>query len=69
MVFDNELSERPSLRRQVVQHLPIALVVFGLLSAAVAMHVAVAGLAALAVVHIVIGLALYGIRKHRSEAT
>ena len=66
MTFDNDLAQDPSLRDQVVSHLPIALVVLGFGAAFVALHVAVAGLLALAVLHLVGGLGLLAFRRHRA---
>lgn len=69
MTFDNDLSDGPSTRDQLVSHLPIALMALGFGAAFVALHVAVAGLLALAVLHLVGGVGLLAFRRHRAAGS
>lgn len=62
---EDDLTPSPSLRNQLVAHVPIAIIVVGLLAMFFALHVAVTGLAVLAIAHVALGLALLLIRRHR----
>lgn len=68
MMFENDLNPSPSLRSQIVRHLPIAAIVLGVLAAFVALHVAITGVVIAAVAHVGIGLVLLAIRSHRTSA-
>ena len=67
MTFDNDLSPEQSGKEQLVSHLPIALIAVGVIGAFFALHLAVAGVLALAAVHLVAGLGLMTFRLHRSN--
>ena len=69
MMFENELAPSPTLKSQILRHLPIAALVLGVLGAFVAMHVAITGVAIAAVAHVVLGLVVLGIRRHRTPST
>lgn len=66
MKFENNLSEPASQRAQLASHLPLVLIVLGFGATFIALHVAVAGLLALAVLHLVAGLGLLAFRRHRA---
>lgn len=66
MKFDNDLSTDPPSRTQLASHLPLALIALGLGAVFVALHVAVAGLLALAILHLVAGVGLLAFRRHRA---
>lgn len=66
MMFGNDLVEDPTLKSQILRHLPIVLLALGVAAAFVALHVAVTGIAIAAVAHIVIGLAVLAVRRHRA---
>ena len=68
MVFENNLQSDPSPRDQLVRHIPIALIVLGVLAAFVALHTAVTGVLLLGLGHAVVGLVILGIRRHRANA-
>lgn len=67
MTFDNDLSTDSSFRDQLTSHLPVALIALGVGAAFVALHVAIAGLAALALLHVVGGAGLLAFRRHRAS--
>jgi len=68
MMFENELLSKPSVKSQVLRHLPIAILLVGLLTTMVALHAAVAGGLILAAGHVVVGLILLVVRRHRGDA-
>lgn len=69
MMFENELTPTPSVKSQIVKHLPIAAIVLGVLAAFVALHVAITGVLIAAAAHVVLGLGLLGIRRHRTTSS
>lgn len=69
MTFENDVTPDPSLRSQIRSHLPIAAVLFGVAVAFVALHVAVTGLVIAAAAHVLLGLILLGVRRHRGATS
>lgn len=69
MVFDNDLTPATPLRKVIAQHLPLGLVVLGLIAAGVAMHTAIKGILLIAIAHVVLGLVVLGIKRHRSRSS
>jgi len=55
-------------RSQLLAHVPIAIVVAGVLATMVALHVAVTGLLLLAVAHVALGLVLLLVRRHHGQS-
>lgn len=68
MMFENNLQSNLSLRSQIARHLPIAIVVLGGFAAFVAMHVALTGVVVLALAHVLVGLVLLVVRRHRGSS-
>jgi len=68
MMFDNELSNEPTLRSQLHSHLPIAALAIALLALFVAMHVAAIGLVLLAAGHLVVGVGLVAGQRFRARS-
>ena len=67
MVFENNLAPEPTLRTRIVDHLPIAIAVAGLLAVFVSLHVAATGLIMAALAHVLIGVVLLVVRRHRTK--
>lgn len=68
MMFENNLSPSPSLKSQVLLHLPLAAIVIGVLAAFVALHLAITGIIIAALAHVALGLLLLVIRRHRASS-
>lgn len=67
-MFENDLSPEPNLKSQILLHLPLAAIVLGVLAAFFALHLAITGIFIAAAAHIVLGLVLLAIRRHRGTA-
>lgn len=67
MEFDNSFQTAPSLRQQIRSHLPILLVVGGLVGVFFGLHGAAQAVLVIAGLHLLAGLALLLVHRMRPE--
>lgn len=67
MMFENDLLQEPTIRSQVIRHLPLVLLVGGVLAALFALHTAVVGVVVVAGAHVALGIVIFAVRRHRSS--